>query len=75
MMVADNGSNWFISGAPDARWSNDDLHTLHGVPGSAFEVVDTSCMVVTEPVGGRFAARRGSVRGHRDSPSSAGGAV
>ncbi len=48
MLVADNGSNWFISGAPDPRWSNDDLHTLHGVPGSAFEVVDTSWMVVTE---------------------------
>jgi len=48
MMVADNGSNWFISGAPDARWSNDDLHALHGVPGSAFEVVDTSWLVVTD---------------------------
>ena len=48
MMVADNGSNWFISGAPDARWSNDDLHTLHGVPGSAFEVVDISLMTDTD---------------------------
>ena len=42
MILADNGSNWFISGAPDPRWSNDDLHTLSRVPGSAFEVVDTS---------------------------------
>ena len=42
MIVADNGSNWYISGAPDSRWSNDDLHTLGQVPGSAFEVVDTS---------------------------------
>jgi hypothetical protein len=48
MMVADNGSNWFISGAPDSRWSNDDLHTLHGVPGSAFEVVDTSYLIETD---------------------------
>ena len=48
MMVADNGSNWFVSGAPDARWSNDDLHTLHGVPCSAFEVVDTSYLVETD---------------------------
>ena len=39
MFVADNGSNWFISGAPDPRWSNDELHTLSKVPGSAFEVV------------------------------------
>ena len=48
MMVADNGSNWFISGAPDPRWSNDQLHTLHGVPGSAFEVVDTSYLIETD---------------------------
>lgn len=44
MIVADNGSSWFISGAPDARWSNDDLHTLGQVPGSAFEVVDASLL-------------------------------
>ena len=44
MMVADNGSNWYISGSPDSRWSNDDLHTLGQVPGSAFEVVDTSSL-------------------------------
>jgi hypothetical protein len=42
MIVADNGSDWFISGAPDPRWSNEQLHTLHQVPGAAFEVVDTS---------------------------------
>jgi hypothetical protein len=41
MIVADNGSDWYISGAPDSRWSNEQLHTLHRVPGSAFEVVDT----------------------------------
>jgi hypothetical protein len=41
MLVADNGSDWFVSGAPDRRWSNDQLHTLHRVPGSAFEVVET----------------------------------
>ena len=40
MMVADNGSNWYISGAPDPGWSNDDLHTLGRVKGSDFEVVD-----------------------------------
>jgi hypothetical protein len=42
MLVADNGSDWFVSGAPHPTWSNDQLHTLHRVPGSAFEVVDTS---------------------------------
>jgi hypothetical protein len=40
LIVADNGSDWYVTGAPDPRWSNDQLHTLHGVPGSAFEVVD-----------------------------------
>jgi hypothetical protein len=42
MIVADNGSPWYISGAPNSRWNNDDLHTLGKVHGSDFEVVDTS---------------------------------
>ncbi len=41
MLVADNGANWFISGAPDAHWNNDDLHTLGRVKGSDLEVVQT----------------------------------
>ncbi|HEX5586996.1 MAG TPA: hypothetical protein VFZ17_06785 [Acidimicrobiia bacterium] len=41
MIVADNGSNWFITGAQDARWNDDDLNQLKTVPGAAFEVVDT----------------------------------
>jgi hypothetical protein len=41
MIVADNGSNWFISGAVDTRWNDTDLNQLKNVPGSAFEVVDT----------------------------------
>jgi len=44
MIVADNGTSWYISGEPNAHWSNDDLHTLGRVPGSAFEVVDTSSL-------------------------------
>jgi hypothetical protein len=44
MIVADNGSNWYVSGAPDPRWSNDALHTLGNVKGSDFEVVDTSSL-------------------------------
>jgi len=42
MILADNGSDWYLSGAPHPKWSNDQLHTLHRVPGSAFEVVDAS---------------------------------
>jgi hypothetical protein len=41
MIVADNGSNWFVSGAQDTRWNDTDLNQLKTIPGSAFEVVDT----------------------------------
>lgn len=41
MLLADNGSNWFISGATDSRWNDDDLNQLKSVPGSAFEAVDS----------------------------------
>jgi hypothetical protein len=44
MMLADNGSNWYISGAPNPKWSNDDLHSLGRITGSMFEVVDTSSL-------------------------------
>src|SRR5580693_5873092 len=39
MIMADNGSSMYISGAPDDRWSNDDLHNLGSVTASDFEVV------------------------------------
>jgi hypothetical protein len=39
LILADIGSNMYISGAPDSRWNNDDLHNLLNVPASAFEVV------------------------------------
>jgi hypothetical protein len=44
MIVADNGSDWYITGAPDRHWSNDALHTLGQVQGREFEVVDTSSL-------------------------------
>jgi hypothetical protein len=42
MVLADNGSNWYVSGAPSPHWSNDALHVLGSLTGSDFEVVDTS---------------------------------
>jgi hypothetical protein len=39
MILADNGSGWYVTGAPDARWSDDRLGDLKQVPSSAFEVV------------------------------------
>jgi hypothetical protein len=41
MFVADNGSDWYITGAPDPRWSDDRLGDLKTIPGDAFEVVAT----------------------------------
>jgi hypothetical protein len=39
MLVADNGSDWFVTGAPSPHWDDDALHTLSQVRGSDFEVV------------------------------------
>ena len=41
MIVADNGSSWYITGAADPRWNDNDLDQLKTVPGSAFEAVNT----------------------------------
>jgi hypothetical protein len=39
LMLADNGSPWYVSGAPDPRWDNDQLHALDRLSGRDFEVV------------------------------------
>ena len=44
MIVADNGSSWYITGASDRRWNDTDLDQLKTVPGSAFEAVDTGAI-------------------------------
>jgi len=46
MMLADNGSSWYISGMPDERWDNDELHELHQVTGAVFEAVDVSSLMI-----------------------------
>jgi hypothetical protein len=51
MMIADNGSAWYISGAPDSRWDDDDLHNLGQVTGADFEVVNVSPLMVNENSG------------------------
>jgi hypothetical protein len=45
MFVADNGSNWYISGAPDSRWNDEELATLSRVKGRDFEVVRMGTVV------------------------------
>jgi hypothetical protein len=41
LIVADNGSSWFITGAPDPHWNDEDLEQIKRVPGSAFEAVQS----------------------------------
>ncbi len=54
IILADNGSAWYISGAPDDRWDNDILDELKTIPGSSFEAVDVSGLIV-DPNSGRAA--------------------
>lgn len=44
--IADNGSNWFLSGATDPRWDNTVLNTLKSVKGSNFEIVDETSLMI-----------------------------
>ena len=44
IILADNGGNWFVTGAPDPRWNDDDLNNLKKVKGSDFEAVETGAI-------------------------------
>ncbi len=44
MILADNGSSWYVSGAPNPHWNNSALHLLDELTGSDFQVVDTSSL-------------------------------
>jgi hypothetical protein len=46
IVLADNGSDWYVSGAPDERWDNDMLHTLDVLTGANFDAVDTAPLIV-----------------------------
>ena len=46
MLLADNGSNWYVSGAPDSRWNDSDLAALHLIGGGSFEVVDATSLMI-----------------------------
>ncbi|MFT3893796.1 MAG: hypothetical protein QM730_19370 [Anaerolineales bacterium] len=51
IILADNGSDWYISGAPNGNWNNDMLHTLDVLKGSNFEAVDESSLMVNSDSG------------------------
>ncbi len=44
LILADNGSDWYISGVPDERWDNDELRQLRQLTGANFEAVDASSL-------------------------------
>lgn len=60
MMLADNGSSWYISGATDSRWNNDDLHALTSLTGSDFEAVDVSTLMLDADSGETTSGQVGS---------------
>jgi len=45
MFLADNGSNWYISGAHDSRWDDDELGELKTIKGNNFEVVNMGTII------------------------------
>ena len=51
MILADNGSRWFISGVPDERWDNEVLSQLRSVTGKEFEAVDVSSLMLDSDTG------------------------
>jgi hypothetical protein len=56
MILADNGSSWFLSGAPHSSWNDDQLRELRQIKGSDFEAVDVSSLMV-EPNSGKARQR------------------
>jgi hypothetical protein len=51
LILADNGSAWYISGAPDDRWDNAQLATLNRIKGSDLEVVQMGTVYTSDPTG------------------------
>ncbi|EMK17242.1 hypothetical protein [Leptospira kirschneri] len=51
MILADNGSDWFLSGAPNEKWNNDQLHKLGKVLGDQFEAVDSESLMLSADSG------------------------
>ena len=51
IILADNGSAWYLSGKPDPRWNDDNLHTLSQLLGSNFEAVDATVLRISADSG------------------------
>jgi hypothetical protein len=68
MILADNGSNWYVSGANDTEWDDDALNTLKQLRGSDFEAVDERSLQISPDSG---QARQLEVDQKRVTPGSA----
>jgi len=68
MILADNGSSWFVSGTPDDNWDNDELRELLQIKGWAFEAVDVSGLK-TGPDSGAAAVQYGQEGGGGGGPT------
>ena len=75
MIMADNGSSMYISGAPDSRWDNDDLHNLTTLTASDFEVVTLGAVYTNANIPQGSAPTISSFTASSTNPVSAGTAV
>jgi hypothetical protein len=46
LILADNGSSWYMTGTPDARWNDAAMHAITAVKGANLEAVDESGLVI-----------------------------
>lgn len=69
MILADNGSDWYFTGAASDDWSNDMLDELKSIPASAFEAVDASSLMIS-PSSGKAKQSSGAAPAPTPSPST-----
>jgi hypothetical protein len=75
MIMADNGSSMYLSGAPDDRWDNNDLHNLSSLAASDFEVVSLGAVYTSSNLPNGSAPTIASFTASTSTPVSAGTAV
>jgi hypothetical protein len=75
IILADNGSNWYVSGAPDERWSNSELQQVNTLRGSDFEAVDVSPLMVSPTSGQVKSAAATTTLASSANPSASGQSV
>jgi len=75
MIMADNGSSMYVSGAPDDRWDNNDLHNLATLTASDFEVVTLGTVYTSANIPTGSAPNISSFTASTSNPVSAGTAV